>query len=573
MLLRASKKEGDIAWQGAKKLINFPEYKYTCIGYAGTSSSGSGSGKEFNEKILYRAKEMIEISRDEPEILPFLALLEEGIGGDRISDMTQKIIDKEICEYTIDVLKKIDFKGELRKYETAKYEKYNLPYNPYAKCVLKLLPEDILSNLPVADTFDTWTLEIAEHNERLRARINNDLGEQWRDATKKDKQEAMIRKIKEDKEFFLEIINALKGATFEHYDLKKDSEGLYRWLEDSQKFINLDSLQEISKCEDNLEAISFQVELILKQFQNLIEQQDLWRMFWTKSNNKDNHVKEFYSQMLFYVVCNSWLKAQNSNIQLFREYNKEAKQIDLRFTISSKFNILIQIKHASNNKLEEGYKKQLEIHKESKNSKCLFAIINFNEKESRQLEDIRLIKQKCCKVFETDSVQIEEYSSLFQKQEVKERLNQDFMNHDNELIKLNFEDVKIEPFEEIKLDVKFQDIDLDFNIKELEIPMIEFEEPLYSKENTIQSKGGKNSHQAYKPLKAKVEELCKTELSKRKNLSARQLSYIVAKIIEEKHKNLLKEFAPYGRQDGTDWREGSFYNWCNGVFKRLEYEN
>jgi hypothetical protein len=80
MLLRASKKEGDIAWQGAKKLINFPEYKYTCIGYAGTSSSGSGSGKEFNEKILYRAKEMIEISRDEPEILPFLALLEEGIG-------------------------------------------------------------------------------------------------------------------------------------------------------------------------------------------------------------------------------------------------------------------------------------------------------------------------------------------------------------------------------------------------------------------------------------------------------------------------------------------------------------
>jgi 5-formyltetrahydrofolate cyclo-ligase len=175
-------------------------------------------------------------------------------------------------------------------------------------------------------------------------------------------------------------------------------------------------LQEISKCEDNLEAISFQVELILKQFQNLIEKQDLWRIFWTKSNNKDIHVKEFYSQMLFCVVCNSWLKAQNSNIQLFREYNKEAKQIDLRFTISSKFNVLVQIKHTNNNKLEEGYKKQLQIHKESKNSKCLFTIINFNEKESRQLEDIRLIKQKYCKVFEIDCVQIQEYSSLFPQQ-------------------------------------------------------------------------------------------------------------------------------------------------------------
>lgn len=80
-------------------------------------------------------------------------------------------------------------------------------------------------------------------------------------------------------------------------------------------------------------------------------------------------------------------------------------------------------------------------------------------------------------------------------------------------------------------------------------------------------KGGKNSHQAYKPLKAKVEELCKMELSKRKSLSARQLSHIVAKEIESKHKNLLKDFSPYKAQDGTDWRDGSFYNWCNEVYK------
>lgn len=218
--MRSSRQEGDIAWQGAKKLINFSEYKYTCIGYAGTSSSGSGSGKEFNERIIYRAKEMIEISRDELEILPFLALLEEGI--------TQKIIDKEICEYTIDILRQIEFKGELKKYETAKYEKYNLPYNPYSKCVLKLLPKDILSNLPVADTFDAWTLEIAENNARLRDRINQYFGQEWMETTKKHKKETIIDKIKTDKEFFLEIVKTLKEATFKHYDLEKDSEGLYK---------------------------------------------------------------------------------------------------------------------------------------------------------------------------------------------------------------------------------------------------------------------------------------------------------------------------------------------------------
>jgi hypothetical protein len=51
-LLRASKTEGDIAWQGAKTLINFPEYQYTCIGYAGISNGGSGLGKSQIEKIL-----------------------------------------------------------------------------------------------------------------------------------------------------------------------------------------------------------------------------------------------------------------------------------------------------------------------------------------------------------------------------------------------------------------------------------------------------------------------------------------------------------------------------------------
>lgn len=201
--------------------------------------------------------------------------------------------------------------------------------------------------------------------------------------------------------------------------------------------------------------------------------------------------------MLFYVVCSSWLKSQNSNIQLFREYNKEEKQIDLRFTISNKLNVFAQIKHARNNQLENGYKKQLSIYKDSKNSKCLFTIINFNEKANKQLEDIRVIKQRCCKVFEIDCIQIQEHSSLFSKQEIKENY---CIDNDN---------IDLKDFD---LDIKCQDIGLDFNIKELEIPMIEFEETLYSKENTIQSKGGKNSHQAYKPLKAKVKELCNNQL-------------------------------------------------------------
>lgn len=412
-LLRSSRKEGDIAWQGAKKLINFPEYQYTCIGYAGSSSYGNGSGKEFNEKILLRAKEMIDISRDEPEILPFLALLEEGIGGDRISDMTQKIIDKEICEYTNQIIKQICFEGKLIKYEVNNYgsqsQVYDLPYNPYSKCVLKLLPEDILSNLPVADSFDGWTMQVAGYNEKLRERINQDLGIQWEKASKREKKESMLIKLKNDKEFFMEIVRALRDSLFDHYDLDKDSEGIYKWLKDSKKFINIDLLKEKSECDDTLEAISFYVELIIKQLRDLIQEQELWRLFWTNIKDKYIHVREFYSQMLFYVVCRTWLKSQNSNINLYRKYNKDTKQIDLRFSISNKFNILVLIKHANNASLENIYKKQLEIYANQYNDKCIFIIINFKEEINNQFNYVRLMKQDYCKIFEIDCTQIIDY--------------------------------------------------------------------------------------------------------------------------------------------------------------------
>ena len=73
----------------------------------------------------------------------------------------------------------------------------------------------------------------------------------------------------------------MKEASFIHYDIEKDSEGLYRWLADSEKFFNA---PQIIESEDTLEAITNTVQSIINHFQNLIENQDLWRIFFTKDN-------------------------------------------------------------------------------------------------------------------------------------------------------------------------------------------------------------------------------------------------------------------------------------------------
>ncbi len=88
-------------------MVFFPEYQYSCIGYSSGNTDGRGSGIEFNDKIFQSAKEIVELAQVYLEIFLLLPLLEEGIAGDRISDMAQNIIDDEICGYTVDIMTQV----------------------------------------------------------------------------------------------------------------------------------------------------------------------------------------------------------------------------------------------------------------------------------------------------------------------------------------------------------------------------------------------------------------------------------------------------------------------------------
>src|SRR5580704_13368944 len=182
LLLKNSSQVSDKCWRAAQKMVHFPEYQCTCIGYSSGNTEGRGSGIEFNDKIFQSAKEIVELAQGDPEIFLLLPLLEEGIAGDRISDMVQNIIDDEICSYTVDIMAQIGLRGTL-SCETRNYKRYQLLQNPFSKHPIKLLPKDILSNLPVADNVGSIVQELAEFNERLRAIVNKDIGLTWLEAT------------------------------------------------------------------------------------------------------------------------------------------------------------------------------------------------------------------------------------------------------------------------------------------------------------------------------------------------------------------------------------------------------
>ncbi|HHS2948522.1 TPA: hypothetical protein ACTEL6_001729 [Legionella pneumophila] len=530
-LLKMSSRNGDRCWRAAKRMVHFPEYKYTCIGYGTGTINGAGSGSVLNEKILESAKEIISLATDDPSIFLLLPLLEEGIGPDIISDMTQNIIDDRICEYTHEIIKKLDIKGT-RKHFSRANKLYSLPYNPYHKCVIKLLPLDVLTNIPLAKDFNSWVVDSTEENQALRSKVNELIGVTWLDATKEEKKETLLALLKNDKPFFLSVLGALQNETFKPYDLEKDFEGLYRWLEDSK--VISEALNFERKNLDASAPLSETIGFIIQDFKALIEQQELWRLFWTEFNKKRKHVKEFYSQMLFFMVSSAWISGLGNKISVDRIYNKDSKQLEIIFTLPGQQKVKVQLKHSDNSSgLRKGYETQVSQCNRRK-IQSYYVVLDFLDIRPKQLNYILANEDPLCKIVQIDAA--------FKQNEVSHDLSDD-------LFDIDFGDLTTEYF----------DLDDDNYLNE-------------------KRKGGENSYQAYEPLRKKVEELCLIEMENSSYSSARRLSYAVAQKIEDDFPDLLTSFQPYinGRRNGGDWRHPTFYNWCNSHFKLKNtacYEN
>ncbi len=418
-------------------------------------------------------------------------------------------------------MNKLDIKGT-RNYQSKNNKVYLLPYNPYHKCVIKLLPLDILTNIPLAENFDTWIVDSAQENQGLRDKVNELIGMTWLEATKAEKKEAILKLIKDDKPFFLSVLSLLQDETYKPYDLKKDCVGLYRWLEDSKIISSIVDFKQ-SKL-DSAVPLPLTVGFIIEDFRNLIEQQELWRLFWTPINKKQRHVTEFYSQMLFYMISSAWISGQDSKIIIERTYNKESKQLEIIFIVPGQQKIKVQLKHSDNGSLKKGYEAQ-GAQCTRKNIQCYYVVFDFAEIKSKQLRYILQNEDPLCKIVQIDVA---------------------FKHEEN--------------------DFDLRDDIFDINFGDLTTEYADVDDELYIKEKR---KGGESSYQVYVPLREKVKELCLSEMKSKSYSSARSLSHKIAQIVEEKFPDLLKNFIPYinYQRDRTDWRSSTFYNWCNSHFK------
>ena len=177
-LLQASTIPGDVAWRNAERLFRFDEPQETCLGYGDRTIHGSAIGPTLRLKLMKTAKEIIDLGVSDPELFALLGLLEDGIGADRISDITTHTIRPALIRFNTALLPELRIATEEFQYGDERVALVRNPFEAESRKAVLLVPTDILRELPIAHDWSD-VADAAAKNARLRDRVNQRIGNIW----------------------------------------------------------------------------------------------------------------------------------------------------------------------------------------------------------------------------------------------------------------------------------------------------------------------------------------------------------------------------------------------------------
>jgi len=384
-LLETVKSSGDRFFRAAHKRLIFPELPFVSLGYSTEGNPGSGIGEGIALELTNTAWEIIKAGISDPVIFELVGLIEENIGADRVSDMVIHIILIDLLAYSERVAKNLHLNTCQAK---ARGKEFLLPAIPSSNRPTVFIPSDILNDLPVANGWDDID-RVCAHNEDLRNRVNEIVGDSWKDAKGK-KRRITKTELKyillHNPEVLRELVKQYKRNPVEKYDFEKDPSGQLIWHDIAEEYANLyPLLLDIDKV---IPQNILQVVLkICNHFKVLVEANGLSVHFWNDSANLRN---ERFAQLLFFGVADAYCNAHN--LDLNREPNAGRGPVD--FKISSGYNarVNVEVKYTSNN-IRSGYEKQLPIYNAAERTQYSIFLIIRTTDSIKALEDLIKFRQ------------------------------------------------------------------------------------------------------------------------------------------------------------------------------------
>jgi hypothetical protein len=320
LIAEGNLKQHTIPYQKALALLLFREPREFCLGYTARGTSGSGSAEGYAELIAEAISEAIKRGLKHPRHFEELGILNQGIGSDRISDITCTILKERLVGYTQGIARRHNIPMELRPIYGARFDHrrmrwetpvVDVPVNPFNGGPLLLVPQRFLRDLPCLNAYDWWN---NYENERLRQDVNYEIMghvDKARIVAAARGDPAAVRRwtLKREKE------------AASSYDFTADPNGVWKWDSATAIFAAAHPLALVAASSRTQFAKI--IQLIVEQFKLFIEEQGGWDLLW----NTDGTEKPEHAAQLVFRGIASHIAGQTTSLSTLKSTSVGARSI------------------------------------------------------------------------------------------------------------------------------------------------------------------------------------------------------------------------------------------------------
>lgn len=343
------------AYKKLLAMLTFPEVNEIRLGYASTGRGGAGTARGFAKVIVAAIFQSIALGITKFEHFEEIGVFNEGIGCDRISDITANILKKQLIAYTHSVCVRHGVPTQLTMLKNCGFDytymmwdeqRVKLPFNKYRNEGVLLVPSSFLRRLPVISAEEFWDYVWEDRGEQIRHDFNYEVKSR---VGKRD-----IIRLARDRRFLVrEYVKYAEGRMRPiAYDLARDASGLYQWERESGLYVSKNPIS--ITAQSDAEFNSF-LEVICEQYKHFIELNSGYKLLWDDLSAKSK--SEESAQLLFLGIVKHYCRA--NNIDLSRETNIGRGPVDFKFSSGYSNRALLEVKLARNSKFWNGLGVQL----------------------------------------------------------------------------------------------------------------------------------------------------------------------------------------------------------------------
>jgi hypothetical protein len=351
-----ARSQGDVnslLWQRSKTLLIFPEVEELCLGYTDSGTRGSGSGAALANTITGLLWEAVRAGIREIRHFEEVAIIGEGIGADRISDITANILRRRFATYTEEICRQLDIPLTVYRYLRGYFDRdqerwmplaVSLPTNPYNNKPVLLAPRHYLRSLPTINHDDFWDYCYINENESLRNEYSVDI-------TRRVDKSKIISFARRHPEIRRRYIENVERREAEPYDFENDPKGLIQWYDNTALHCIAHPLSLAVASKQDFVGV---IDTMLNEFQNYVTNNNGWQLLW---NDNRSPRGERATQNLFLGIVKHYCKA--NDIDISREVNIGRGPVDFKVAQGYQLRALLEMKLVKNTKFWNGLERQL----------------------------------------------------------------------------------------------------------------------------------------------------------------------------------------------------------------------